>query len=628
MTDWSQDKARQTYNVAYWSEGYFDVDESGHVIAYPSSEHHQAGIDLYALSQEIQDTGMSLPVLVRFTDILHGRVKNLCDAFGQAMQLCDYQGRYTAVYPIKVNQQSSVVNEILHDDRGCVGLEAGSKPELMAVLAKASVGSVIVCNGYKDREYIRLALIGLQLGCRVYIVVEKLSELELIIREAHDLGVRPCLGVRVRLSTLGAGNWQNTGGEKSKFGLSATQVLSMLGRLQANDMKDCLRMLHFHMGSQIPDIEDIQNGMQEAGRYFAELYDLGVRIDTIDVGGGLGVDYEGTQSRSSCSRNYQLQEYANTIVTSINTVCENEQLPQPDIMTESGRALTAHHAVLITNVIDVEKNPGELHAQQPREDDVQVLHLLWDNLQKLDTRNATEVYHRIRSIYKNVQQAYVSGDLSLEQRAQAEQLYFIICRQIREYLKPNNRTHHELIESLNEKLADKYFCNFSLFQSMPDVWAIQQIFPIMPLHRLDTRPDRHVIIQDLTCDSDGRIDAYVDSEGVESSLPLHAIKENEPYVIGMFMVGAYQEILGDMHNLFGDPDSVNVSINAEGSYQLSQQEQGDTVEDVLRYVHFDAQQLLRDYQLKINQANIDSGQRDAYYAELEAGLNGYTYLED
>ena len=628
MADWNQNKARQTYNVAYWSDGYFDIDEVGHVQAFPSSEHHNAGIDLYALSQEIEDSGLSLPVLVRFTDILHGRIRNLCDAFRQAMQMHDYQGRYTAVYPIKVNQQCSVVNEILHDNSGCVGLEAGSKPELMAVLAKVQPGSVVVCNGYKDREYIRLAMIGQQLDCRVTIVVEKLSELELIIREAHDLGVRPCLGVRVRLSSLGAGNWQNTGGEKSKFGLSAAQVLAMVERLRVAGMTDWLQMLHFHMGSQIPNIEDIQNGMQEAGRFYAELHALGVSVNVIDVGGGLGVDYEGTQSRSACSRNYLLQEYAETIVSAISEICEQEQLPQPDIFTESGRAITAHHAVLITNVIDVEKNPGEATLQQPQQGDAPVLISLWENFQKLDGRNATEVYHRAHSLYKETQQAYALGILSLQERAQAEQLYFTTCQQVRECLKPDLRAHHELIDKLNGKLADKYFCNFSLFQSMPDVWAIQQVFPIMPLHRLDTKPERRVVIQDITCDSDGRIDLYVDSEGVESSLPLHAIRDSERYLLGMFMVGAYQEILGDMHNLFGDTDSVNVSINADGSYRLDQQAQGDTVEDVLRYVHFDAEQLLQDYQQKINQADLDDASRDAYFSELEAGLQGYTYLED
>lgn len=628
MTEWNQDKARQTYNIAYWSEGYFDIDELGHVQAYPSSEHHQAGIDLYALSQEIQDSGLSLPVLVRFTDILQGRVRNLCDAFGQAMQQLDYQGRYTAVYPIKVNQQSSVINEILRGGQDGVGLEAGSKPELMAVLAKAQTGSVIVCNGYKDREYIRLALIGQQLGCRVYIVVEKLSELELIIREAHDLNVQPCLGVRVRLSSLGAGNWQNTGGEKSKFGLSAGQLLNMLERLQENNMSECLQMLHFHMGSQISNIEDIENGMREAGRYFAELHKLGIDINTVDVGGGLGVDYEGTQSRSSCSKNYQLQEYADAIVNAIFMVCEQEGLPQPDIMTESGRALTAHHAVLITNVIDVERNPGECQPDSPQETDAILLHSLWENYQKLDARNATEVFHRVRRLYKEIQQAYALGEISIQQRALSEQLYFAVCQRVRDCLKPDLRAHRELVDRLNEKLSDKYFCNFSLFQSMPDVWAIEQIFPVLPLHRLDTEPDRRVVIQDLTCDSDGRIDAYVDSEGIESSLPLHAVRENEPYLIGLFMVGAYQEILGDMHNLFGDTDSVNVSMNPNGSYRLDQQDQGDTVADVLRYVHFDEAQLLQDYQQKINQADIDDARRDAYFSELEAGLSGYTYLED
>jgi len=627
MQDWDRDTARQTYNIEYWSGGYFDINEQGQVVACPDPQLPWSQVNLHTLSREIHEAGLSLPVLVRFVDILHHRVRSLCDAFDSAIRDNDYQGRYTAVYPIKVNQQKSVVEEILSQDLEQVGLEAGSKPELMAVLAQSRPGAVVICNGYKDREYIRLALIGQSLGQRVFIVVEQLSELEHIIRESGDLGIRPCLGVRVRLSSLGSGKWQNTGGDKSKFGLQASQVLEMIKILQDHDMSDCLQLLHFHMGSQISNIQDIHRGMREACRYYAELHELGITIRCMDVGGGLGVDYEGTRSRSYCSMNYSMQEYANNIVHTISDICTEEGLPQPDIITESGRALTAHHAVLITNVLDTEILHDENVKLQPRDHESQILVDLWEGLERLKEYPVLEVYHNAHAAMHEAQEKYIHGMLSIQQRARAEQLYYATCYQVRDLLQPTVRAHRELLDELNEKLADKYFCNFSLFQSMPDVWAIQQIFPIMPLHRLQERPDRHAVIQDLTCDSDGRIDSYVDRDGVDSSLPLHALMEGEDYIIGMFMIGAYQEILGDMHNLFGDTDSVNVCMQDDGSYKLNQEEQGDTVESVLRYVHFKADDLLKAYQQKIDTAGLKGSVRNLYFDELEAGLRGYTYLE-
>jgi len=627
MKDWSLEQALNTYNVAHWSHGYFNINGKGHVTATPDPHNPDNEIDLFKLSRQVIDAGLSLPVLVRFNDILRHRVSSLCQAFSSPMTKCGYEGRYTAVYPIKVNQQHSVVSEILAGAEGHVGLEAGSKPELMAVLAQSHPQGVIICNGYKDREYIRLALIGQSLGHRVTIVIEKLSELEHVIREAGDLDIKPCLGVRVRLSSLGAGKWQNTGGDKSKFGLQADQVLDMLGHLEEHDMLDCLQLLHFHMGSQISNIKDIQNGMREACRYFAELHAEGANIQSIDVGGGLGIDYEGTRTRSDCSVNYSLQEYANNIVNAIHEVCEQEDLPHPDIITESGRAMTAHHAVLITNVIDVEKAPGEIMPSEPDKDEPQVLNDMFAGMQDIDARSSMEVYHDSQHHLQDVQEKYSHGMLTLEHRARAEQLFACTCRRVRDLLKPAIRAHREVLDDLNEKLADKYFCNFSLFQSMPDAWAIQQVFPIMPLSRMNERPDRRVVIQDLTCDSDGRIDSYVDSEGVESSLPLHDIDNQSEYLIGIFLVGAYQEILGDMHNLFGDTDSVNVKINQDGSYTLLSDRQGDTVEDVLRYVNFDSEDLMHQYRQKLKQTDLAVEIGDSYLAELEAGLRGYTYFE-
>lgn len=631
MTDWDIQQGRDVYSINHWSSGYFDVNAEGHLTARPNRNPARTGIDLYKLAGEMREAGLTLPVLVRFFDILHDRIDTLCGAFGKAMAEDEYNGRFTAVYPIKVNQQRSVVHEILGHGKERVGLEAGSKPELMAVLALSdSRGGVVVCNGYKDREYIRLAMIGTQLGHRVYIVVEKLSELDLVIEEARNLQIKPLLGVRVRLSSIGAGKWQNTGGEKSKFGLSAKQVLQVVERLQQANMLDSLQLLHFHLGSQIPNIRDIQRGMRECARYFAELRRMGANIQCVDVGGGLGIDYEGTRSRSFCSINYSVAEYAKNVVHALWEVCAEQELPHPDIITESGRAMTAHHAMLITNVIDIEQVPEEKAAELTvTEDEPLILQDLWNTFDTVANGKAAviEAYHDAVHGLSEAQSMYTHGVLTLEQRAHAERLYFATCIKLRDLLQPSARAHREILDELNEKLADKYFCNFSLFQSLPDIWAIEQIFPIVPLHRLNERPTRRAVLQDITCDSDGRIDHYVDSEGVETSLPVHALRKNEPYLLGIFLVGAYQEILGDMHNLFGDTDSVNVELT-ENSYRLSQPQRGDTVDAVLRYVRFDAQELLAAYQVKVDQAAISPQQRELYLAELEAGLTGYTYLED
>ena len=627
MQEWNLHQARTTYNIQYWSEGYFDIDDSGHAVVTPDPQAPEDMIDLYELSRKIGDAGLSLPILVRFNDILHHRVNSLSQAFSSAMSSCDYGGQYTAVYPIKVNQQHSVVEQILAKSHADVGLEAGSKPELMAVLAQSHEHGVIICNGYKDLEYIRLAMIGQAMGHQVTIVVEKLSELEQIIREANDLNIKPRLGVRVRLSSLGAGKWQNTGGEKAKFGLSADQVLQMLERLDEHEMLDCLELLHFHMGSQISNIKDIQRGLREACRYYAEMLEEGVNIKCMDVGGGLGVDYEGTRSRSDCSINYSLQEYANSIVFSIHEICQKEELPTPDIITESGRAMTAHHAVLISNVIDVEKAPGEDEPDTLDDEDPKILHDMWSSMNSLNDRSVIEVYHDMQNYQQEVLELYSRGVLNLNHRALAEKLHAYCCRKINNLLKPSVSAHRQVADELNEKLADKYFCNFSLFQSMPDAWGIDQIFPIMPLNRLNERPNRRAVIQDLTCDSDGRIDYYVDSEGIESSLPLHELNAYDDYLIGIFLVGAYQEILGDMHNLFGDTDSINVQMKEDGSYELVSDEQGDTVEDVLRYVHFDTDDMMSRYRQKVMNSNLSNDQAESYLAELENGLRGYTYFE-
>ncbi len=627
MSGWDIQEARDTYNIAHWSGGYFDICDRGRVIALPNRDRSRPGIDLYALAQAAREQGLTLPVLMRFVDILYDRVDTLCNAFARAMESREYRGRYTAVYPIKVNQQRRVVEAIISHGNGRVGLEAGSKPELMVVLACVPAGGTVICNGYKDREYIRLALRGLQLGLKVHIVVEKLSEIDLVLEEAARLQVKPLLGIRVRLASIGAGKWQNTGGEKSKFGLSAAQALTVIERLRQANMLDSLQLLHFHLGSQIPHIRDIQRGMREAARYYAELRALGVDIRTVDVGGGLGVDYEGTRSRSFCSMNYSVDEYAQNVVHALWEVCTEHDLPHPDVVSESGRALTAHHAVLITNVIDVDRVPEADAAQAPEPDDPMILHDMWAALTEVELRSPVEIYHDIHYWLTEVQSMYTHGLVNLVQRARAEGIYQATCRKLLPRLNPRLRAHRELIDELNEKLADKLFCNFSVFQSMPDVWALNQIFPVLPLQRLDEPLTRRNVLQDLTCDSDGTISAYVDREGVESTLPLPPYREGEEYLLGMFMVGAYQEILGDMHNLLGVPDAVNVELTETG-YELTDPVRGDSVESVLRIVQFDTRDLLENYRERVEASGLGAAERQQCLEELEAGLQGYTYLED
>ena len=627
MKKQSIDAARQRYNLPGWSSGYFDVNAQGHLFARIPYKGREADVDLYALSQEIREAGLRLPVLVRCTDLLHHRVASLSGAFEQAMRALDYHADYTAVYPIKVNQQFSVVRQIISTEGVQVGLEAGSKPELMAVLGVSKTGSVVICNGYKDREYIRLALMGRRLGLRIYLVVEKLSELEQIIEEATALQVQPLFGVRIRMASIGAGNWQNTGGAKSKFGLRTAQVLDMVEHLRNAGLLGQLQLMHFHLGSQLANIADIRTGVGEAARVYADLRALGAPVDTLDVGGGLGVDYEGTASRSFCSMNYTLKQYAEAIVHGINDVCVENELPRPALITESGRAMTAHHAFMITNVIDNEQSPG---TGQPEPLDgvvPDVLKAIGELYDGIEHNALLETWHETERSLGDILSAYNNGLLNLKQRALGEQYYFAILQRLRELLQPERREHREVLDQLNEMLADKYFCNLSVFQSLPDVWALDQIFPIVPLHRLDETPTRRTTIEDLTCDSDGRIDHYVDGEGIEQSLPVHAITPGDEYLLGIFMVGAYQEILGDMHNLFGDTDAVDIEIQEDGSHCLSHAEQGDSVDELLRYVHFDPEQLREAYRCLIKDAGLNETEAAQFVSELDAGLTGYTYLE-
>lgn len=636
MTEVPGANAHKVYNITHWSDGYIDVNSRGEVMIRPDRGHSGQDINLPELTRTLVSQGIQLPVLIRFTDILHDRVNKLCNAFNQVASEQDYRGGYSVVYPIKVNQQRRVVEELIRAEPAAsnqqIGLEAGSKPELMAVLALSrQPGSVIVCNGYKDQEYVRLALIGQKLGHRVFIVVEKQSELPLILEEARKLEVTPLIGIRARLATIGKGNWQNTGGEKSKFGLSASQVMDVVSQLQQANALDSLQLLHFHLGSQIANIRDIQTGLRECARFYTELRQMGAPIATVDIGGGLGVDYEGTRSRSSCSMNYSVLEYAYNVIHTIQAECDRAGIPHPDLISESGRALTAHHAVLVTNVIDQE-TPDIREAKQPGDNAPPPLLDLWRDFRCLrdqaSPRSQIEIYHDVLHAMGDVHAQFAHGLVSLADRAHAESLYTACCRLLKGQLNNANRAHREIIDELNEKLAEKLFVNFSLFQSLPDVWGIDQIFPVMPITGL-TRPlTRRAVIQDITCDSDGRIDHYVDGQGLETTLPLPEHDPDQPMLMGFFMTGAYQETLGDMHNLFGDTHSVDVRRTGNGGYAISETICGDTIAKILRYVNFEPETLLQTYRQKFAASGLPEPQQQALLQELENGLNGYTYLEE
>jgi len=623
-------QARDVYNIEHWSEGFFDVDAHGDVVVTPFAGAQASFTDLVT---QVRRLGLSLPVLMRFPSILHNRVQTLNEAFKRASVLHDYQGHYTSVYPIKVNQQRRVVEELINGQKQSgqsIGLEAGSKPELMAVLAMAgNTNATIVCNGYKDRHYIRLALLGEKLGHRVYLVVEKQSELDLILEEANILNVKPRLGIRARLSTIGKGNWQNTGGEKSKFGLSANQILQVFEKLESQGNLDYFQLLHFHLGSQIANIRDIQSGLRECGRIFTELSLLGAKIDVVDVGGGLGVDYEGTRSRSFCSMNYSMDEYANNVVYAFKEAANQADLPHPNVITESGRAVTAHHAVLVSNVIDWEQ-PMTDEVVPPNEDDAPIVKKLWDVYERVmnpDKRSLLEIYHDVQHDMAESQSAFIHAALSLKERAKVEAYANVINQTLTQKLSPSFKGQAQVLNLLQETQADKLFVNFSIFQSIPDTWGIDQIFPILPLSGLNRPADRRGVIQDITCDSDGRVNQYIERDSIENTLPMPTYADHEDILLGFFMVGAYQEILGDLHNLFGDTDSVDVYFKEDGAVSLKSSQTGDTVAKVLQYVNFDIDKMKQAYSGIMADSRLDESDRQLFLSELDRALASSTYLQ-
>lgn len=631
---WSIDAARALYNIEGWGAGYFDVNANGRVVVRPDRHRPERELDLLDLASDLEEQGVALPVLLRFSDILRSRIEQLSERFQAAIREYGYTGGYTTVYPIKVNQQRHVVEEIVQYGQPYgVGLECGSKPELQAVLALSeSTDHIIICNGYKDHEFMRLALMGQRLGHRVFIVIEQLSEIDVLLEVADELGVVPTVGVRVKLATESAGRWAQSAGEKSKFGLNAVQLVKMIDRLRGAGRLDIVKLMHFHLGSQIPDIRFIKAGLQEIARFYVELRQAGVDITYLDVGGGLGVDYDGTaSSTSAASVNYTLQEYANDIVYTIAEACRDNEVPMPHLVSESGRALTAHHAVILLKVIDVESQ-AEPPVPPVADDDHAILHEMvedYDLLKKggLAPRKVLEVYHDASFDKDRARQLFNSGVLTLRGLAASEQLYFAIMNMISRAVVEDRDEYEEIIMELDATLVDRYFCNFSLFQSLPDHWAIDQLFPIMPVHRLDEEPARRGTLQDVTCDSDGKIDRFVGDKTGRPSLELHEFRDGEDYVLGIFLTGAYQEILGDLHNLFGDTNAVHVKLTDRG-YDITDLVHGDTVTEVLNYVQFGASALLTTWRRKVNAARgLSRQEANQYVADFVAGLEGYTYLE-
>jgi arginine decarboxylase len=625
---WTTVDAGEVYDVASWGKGYFSVGANGHLWVHPSKDPARS-IDLLELVEKLELRGIYLPILIRFAEILKHRLGELHQAFQNSIAEHGYKGKYCCVYPIKVNQQRQVVEEVFKYGRPYhFGLEAGSKPELLAVLAIADNETPIICNGFKDDEYIEMVMLAKKIGRQIIPVVEKYTELDLILKHSQRVGVRPEIGLRVKLASKGSGRWKSSGGYRSKFGLTVTEALQALEQMKSVGMEDCLHLLHFHLGSQITNIRQIKAAVIEAARVYVELKRSGAGLNFLDVGGGLGVDYDGSQTDFESSVNYTLQEYANDVVYHIQNVCDEAEVAHPTIITESGRAIAAYHSVLVFNVVGVSGFGAESFEPVP-DDAEQPLIDLQEAYKSLSSKNLLESFHDAQQSLDSALNLFSLGYLPLVQRSQVEKLYWAICRRIHKMAK-DLEYYPEELEPLDGMLSDTYFCNFSLFQSMPDSWAVKQLFPIMPIHRLNEMPTRSGVLGDISCDSDGKIDQFIDRRDVKKTLPLHAFN-GEPYLLGAFLLGAYQEILGDLHNLFGDTNAVHVSLGENGDVVLDTVVKGDTVREVLDYVQFNSKALLeefrRDVETALREGKIgyeESGRLLRFY---EDGLNGYTYLE-
>lgn len=630
MRRWRIEDSAELYNINGWGLTYFTINDRGHVAVTPRPGY--ASVDLKDVMDELQVRDITAPVLLRFPDILDTRIEKISKCFAQASAQYDYKANNYMIYPIKVNQIREVVEEIVsYGKKFNIGLEAGSKPELHAVLAtNIAENALVICNGYKDESYIELALLAQKMGRRIYLVVEKLNELRLIADISKRLKIRPNIGIRIKLSSSGSGKWEESGGDQSKFGLDSSELLEAIDILKRRDLVDCLKLIHFHIGSQITKIRRIKNALREATQFYVQLSKMGFGIEFIDIGGGLGVDYDGTRnSASESSMNYSIQEYANDAISALVDVCTKNDLPQPNIITESGRSLTAHHSILVFEALETTHLPEWRDSDQLDEDAHELTRELYDIWDRLDQPRIFESWHDALQIREEALDLFSLGMLDLRTRAQIEKLFWSVAREVGEIASSMKHAPEEL-RKIAKMLPDKYFCNFSLFQSLPDSWAIDQVFPIIPIARLDEKPTRTCTIQDITCDSDGKIANYITSGGLASSLPIHQLKPGEAYYIGVFLVGAYQEILGDMHNLFGDTNAVHINVYRD-HYEIEQVIDGETVAEVLDYVQYSPKKLARNVETWVT-ASMKAGSitpeegRD-FLSTYRSGLYGYTYLE-
>ena len=631
MKKWRIEDSEELYNIKGWGVNFFGINDKGHVYVEPKKNGTR--IDLKEVVDRLETKHVAAPMLLRFPDILDSRIQKTDACFRAAGKEYNYQGEHFIIFPIKVNQMRPVVEEIIsHGKRYNLGLEAGSKPELHAVLAThMDSDSLIICNGHKDQNFIELALLAQKMGKRVFLVVEKLPELKIIADTAAKLGVRPNLGIRIKLASSGSGKWQESGGDASKFGLNSSELLTALQTLEEMNLKDCLTFIHFHIGSQITKIRRISTALKEAAQFYVQLHAMGYNIKFVDCGGGLGVDYDGTRSSNSeSSVNYSIQEYVNDCVYTFVEAANKNNIPHPNLITEGGRSLTAHHSVLILDVMESVTAPQMPEDFQPTAEDHKLVHDLTDIWDKLSSRSMLEDWHDAEDIREEALDLFRHGIIDLKTRAQIESLYWAISHEVAELAHHQKHVPDEL-RTLDKQMADKYFCNFSLFQSLPDSWGIDQLFPIMPIARLDERPTRSATLQDITCDSDGKISAYVNGTQQTSYLPLHSIKHGDHYYIGVFLVGAYQEIMGNMHNLFGDTNAVHISINENGGYDIDQVIDGETVADVLEYVQYEPKKLVRRLEIWVSKAvkdgKITENEGKEFISNYRAGLYGYTYLE-
>lgn len=629
MRRWRIEDSAELYNITGWGLKYFSINDNGHVQVTP--REGCASVDLKELMDELQIRDITAPVLLRFPDILDNRIEKISRCFKQAAEEYKYGAQNFIIYPIKVNQMRQVVDEIVsHGKKFNIGLEAGSKPELHAVLAtNIDEHNLIICNGYKDENYVELALLAQKMGRRIFLVVEKLNELHLIARLAKRIGVRPNIGIRIKLSSSGSGKWEESGGDHSKFGLNSSELLEAVDALAKYKMEDCLKLIHFHIGSQITKIRRIKNALREATQFYVQLTKMGFSIDFIDIGGGLGVDYDGTRSSASeNSMNYSIQEYANDAISAIVDACEKNGLKQPNVITESGRSLSAHHSILIIETLETTQLPVWNDNEEVSDSDHELARELYQIWDRLGQRSLLESWHDALQIREEALDRFSLGMLDLHTRAQIEKLFWSVAREVNDIAKTMKHVPEEL--RISKMLPDKYFCNFSLFQSLPDSWAIDQMFPIMPISRLDEKPTRTATIQDVTCDSDGKINCFISSHGFSNALPIHPIKNGESYYLGVFLVGAYQEILGDMHNLFGDTNTVHVSVHKDG-YEIEQIIDGETVAEVLDYVQYNPKKLVRNVETWVTRSmksgKITPEEGREFLSNYRSGLYGYTYLE-